>query len=142
MVNGCVYIVDFGDFVKVGETTRFSLRIKQLRKLFGAREAQSFIYACNDRRVIEQKLIQSLYLDHQYHEKCKKEIFLKGFDDCVKQLKLIINNLNSSSIELSTNKIVKNIRIYEDEWEAAKRIHPNFSEFARRAILEKIERDK
>lgn len=39
-------------------------------------------------------------------------------------------------------KLVKPMRIYEDEWKAAKKIHANFSEFARRAVLEKIERDK
>jgi hypothetical protein len=52
-----------------------------------------------------------------------------------------LSKFQNKTRKLGETKLVKPMRIYEDEWKAAKRIHPNFSEFARRAILEKIERD-
>lgn len=41
---------------------------------------------------------------------------------------------------LGEHRIVKTFRLYESEVRAVKKIHSNFSEFTRDAILEKLER--
>jgi len=53
-----------------------------------------------------------------------------------------MSKFKNKSRKLSDTKLVKSVRLYEDEWKAAKKLHPKFSAFARRAILEKIERDE
>ncbi len=56
-----------------------------------------------------------------------------------KEVKL--SKFTNKTRKLTDTKLVKSVRLYEDEWLEAKKIHPKFSAFARRAVLEKIERD-
>lgn len=53
-----------------------------------------------------------------------------------------MDKFENKTRKLSDTKLVKSIRLYKDEWLAAKKIHPKFSAFARRAVLEKIEREE